>query len=401
MVDWLPGVSEVDRPGSSSFASVAGLLTAKTGDGEVWHWVLGGGGYGSPLPLPHYLHLAAHCQSDKSSHLVPSFCAFQHNRDQTIWRKRELYDRASPDSLAQWDESGLITSACFLKWLKHFHIHMKLTKEEPALLLLDRLSSHINIDVLEFARNRGIYMLVFPPHCTDRVQPLDVSFFFPLKSVYNKEVGRWIKTNGRRFKFDQVAENFAKTYNQPGKSELAIAGFCITGTYPFNWGVFADHEYYDEENEGKERSNPSNHVPEWQSKNQSIETSPTSELLVSESAPGPSTSRPAIPVTMEVLQPLVDMSAESPKRYSLADLFPLPKLEKTVSLMTKTGKVRKSRKKEAELLTSSSYMKIAQEKGEERKKNLKKKIKSTAKQEVKKASHVLFDENQDASSSRI
>ncbi len=53
-------------------------------DGEVRHWVLGGGGYGRPLPLPHYLHLAAHCQSDKSGHLVPSFCAFQHNRDQTV-----------------------------------------------------------------------------------------------------------------------------------------------------------------------------------------------------------------------------------------------------------------------------------------------------------------------------
>ncbi len=71
MVNWLPDVSEVDRPGSSS-AFVAGLLMAKTGggDGEVRHWVLGGGGYGPPLPLPRYLHLAVHCQSDKSSHLV-------------------------------------------------------------------------------------------------------------------------------------------------------------------------------------------------------------------------------------------------------------------------------------------------------------------------------------------
>ncbi len=43
MVNWLLDVSEVDRPGSSS-TSVAGLLTAKTGegDGDVRHWVLGG-----------------------------------------------------------------------------------------------------------------------------------------------------------------------------------------------------------------------------------------------------------------------------------------------------------------------------------------------------------------------
>ncbi len=68
MMNWLR-VSAVDRPGSSS-ASVAGLLKAKMGgDGEVRHWVLGGGGYGPPLPLPRFLRLAAHCQSDKSGHL--------------------------------------------------------------------------------------------------------------------------------------------------------------------------------------------------------------------------------------------------------------------------------------------------------------------------------------------
>ncbi len=61
------------------------------GDGEVRHWVLGGGGYGLPLPLSHYLHLAVHCQSDKSGHLVPSFCAFQHNRDQVWLEVREVY----------------------------------------------------------------------------------------------------------------------------------------------------------------------------------------------------------------------------------------------------------------------------------------------------------------------
>ncbi len=51
------------------------------GDGEVRHWVLG---------LPRYLHFAAHCQSDKSDHLVASFCAFQHNWNQTVRRKRQF-----------------------------------------------------------------------------------------------------------------------------------------------------------------------------------------------------------------------------------------------------------------------------------------------------------------------
>ncbi len=72
------GVSEWDQPGSSSSFSVAGLLMTNTEEGgdEIQHWVLGGGGHGPPLPLPHYLQLAAHCHSDKSSHLVPSLGRF-------------------------------------------------------------------------------------------------------------------------------------------------------------------------------------------------------------------------------------------------------------------------------------------------------------------------------------
>ncbi len=50
--------------------------------------MLGGSGYGLPLLLPHYRHLAKHCQSDKGDHLVPSVCAFQQNWDQTVQCKR-------------------------------------------------------------------------------------------------------------------------------------------------------------------------------------------------------------------------------------------------------------------------------------------------------------------------
>ncbi len=51
-----------------------------------WGLALGAGSWRlwPSLPLLHYLHLAAHCQSDKSGHLVPSLCAFQQKRDQSF-----------------------------------------------------------------------------------------------------------------------------------------------------------------------------------------------------------------------------------------------------------------------------------------------------------------------------
>ncbi len=70
MLCWLLDVSEVAQPGSFSFSPIAGLLMANMeGGGKVRLWVLGDSTYGLLRPLPHYLHLAAYCQSDKGGHL--------------------------------------------------------------------------------------------------------------------------------------------------------------------------------------------------------------------------------------------------------------------------------------------------------------------------------------------
>lgn len=64
---------------------------------------------------------------------------------------------------------------------------VKPSKNEPVLLLLDNHSSHISLSIFDYCKEHGIILLTIPPHTSHKLQPLDVSFYGPLKSAFNKQ----------------------------------------------------------------------------------------------------------------------------------------------------------------------------------------------------------------------
>lgn len=83
----------------------------------------------------------------------------------------------------------------FILFLKHFHNYVKSTTERPVLLLLDSHGLHLSIEGLNFAKNNGIIMLYFPPHCSHKLQPLDRTVFGPFKKYLNSAGDSWIINN--------------------------------------------------------------------------------------------------------------------------------------------------------------------------------------------------------------
>jgi hypothetical protein len=71
--------------------------------------------------------------------------------------------------------SGWINADTFLESLKHFFTCTGCNKQAPHLLLLDNHSSHLDLKVINFASDNQIVMLTFPPQCSHKLQPLDVS----------------------------------------------------------------------------------------------------------------------------------------------------------------------------------------------------------------------------------
>lgn len=63
-------------------------------------------------------------------------------------------------------------------------------QQDPVLLFLDNHESHCSLHVI--ARQNGIVMITFPPHCAHRQQPLDVAIMGTFKAKYTVTENEWM-----------------------------------------------------------------------------------------------------------------------------------------------------------------------------------------------------------------
>ena len=127
---------------------------------------------------------------------------------------------------------------------KHFVEHSKCSKEMPCLLVLDNHGSHLSLHGVDYARNNGITMLSFPPHCSHPLQPLNRSVYGPLKKYINTASGAWMLNHPGQT---------MTIYDIPGIVNTSLplnmtpnniqAGFRVGGIYPFNSDISPDCEY--------------------------------------------------------------------------------------------------------------------------------------------------------------
>lgn len=138
-------------------------------------------------------------------------------------------------------KSGYMDKETFLLWMKHFQKHRP-NNEEPALLVLDGHGSHCKSSkTLEYAVKHKIEMVCLPPHTTHWTQPLDRTFFKPLKSFYRENCRKFMRNHpGRALTRDDFSAMFTPAYLQAATMHNAITGFRITGICPFDENVFSE-----------------------------------------------------------------------------------------------------------------------------------------------------------------
>ena len=69
--------------------------------------------------------------------------------------------------------------------------------------------------VIDLARVNGVVLLCIPPHCSHKMQPLDVSFTKSLSIYYDQELEKWLRNHpGRVVTIFQVAELFGIAYTK-------------------------------------------------------------------------------------------------------------------------------------------------------------------------------------------
>lgn len=100
-----------------------------------------------------------------------------------------------PGTQISVSENGWMTSDIFYSWFENFcHSYT----QRPILLIYDGHSTHINLKLIMKAREEHVTLLKLPPHTTDRLQPLDVCCFKPLKVKWDQAVSTWTKRNAAR-----------------------------------------------------------------------------------------------------------------------------------------------------------------------------------------------------------
>lgn len=155
-----------------------------------------------------------------------------------------MLSNGPPGALGLAQVSGWMTEECFIKALEHFVMHIRPSKENPALILMDNHSSHVNLRVVEFARQNSIVIVTFPPHCSHKLQPLDVTVYGPFKTRYRIAMNEWMLTNpGKTVTIYQVGQFVKEAYLSAFSPQNVTQGFLKTGIYPLNSNIFNEEEF--------------------------------------------------------------------------------------------------------------------------------------------------------------
>jgi hypothetical protein len=149
-----------------------------------------------------------------------------------------------PGTLGLANESGYNTKETFLEIMKHFIKCTLSSKENPTLLLMDNVDTHFSAACLDLAKNSGVVVFTFPPHCTHKLQPLDVGLFGPFKRYYDSAIHNFILSNpGVPVTIYHVAGFVNEALRRAGTPNVIINSFKKTGIVPYNPNIFDDSDF--------------------------------------------------------------------------------------------------------------------------------------------------------------
>jgi hypothetical protein len=125
-----------------------------------------------------------------------------------------------------------------LAWLEQLFDRetRKKARRKWRLLILDGHGSHVTMDFISFCDANKILLMVFPPHATHSLQPLDVVMFAPLSSAYSKELIYYLHCSQGLLsvKKGDFFTLFWAAWVSSFKEETVLQSFKTTGIYPMD-----------------------------------------------------------------------------------------------------------------------------------------------------------------------
>lgn len=158
--------------------------------------------------------------------------------------KRHMINGAPAGTLGLAHTTGWMTSELFLDVMAHFVRETHSSKENPTLLIFDNHETHLTADAINYARENGVIIVTLPPHCSHKLQPLDVGVYKSLKSAYYRAMDSWMFAHpGETVTIYEIAAIFNEAFVHAMSPGNIISSFRTTGIFPFNRECFTDDDF--------------------------------------------------------------------------------------------------------------------------------------------------------------
>ncbi|CAG2241848.1 unnamed protein product [Mytilus edulis] len=105
----------------------------------------------------------------------------------------------------------------------------------PQVLIFDGHNSHNHVELLGIARQNNVEFVELPAHTSHWLQPLDRTYFGPLKTNWRQTLNSFTAETGCPITHGRFFHLFNKTWTETNLDITKIInGFKCTGIYPFN-----------------------------------------------------------------------------------------------------------------------------------------------------------------------
>ncbi|KAK3924037.1 Tigger transposable element-derived protein 6 [Frankliniella fusca] len=149
-----------------------------------------------------------------------------------------------PGTLGLANKAGYMTKEMFVPTIKFFIEQSKSTKEDPTLLVVDNVGSHLTLETLNLCKDNGVTLFTLPPHTTHKTQPLDVGIFSPFETAYGKAVHQWQQAHpGCTATIYNIASFVNSAWAKSATPANIFSAFKATGISPLNKEIFSEEEF--------------------------------------------------------------------------------------------------------------------------------------------------------------
>ena len=132
----------------------------------------------------------------------------------------------------------------FLLFMQHFVKYVKPSKDRLVLVTLDNHNFHLDIRVLDYCRDNHVILFPFPPHCSHKLQPLELGIFGSFNHSLREEQAQWAEGNpGKKMNIYDLPTFISKALPKALTPANIIAGFEVSGIFPFNSDIFTELDY--------------------------------------------------------------------------------------------------------------------------------------------------------------